>query len=407
MNQFTENDLINNIISANNFAEIMLIYHDNIEQLWDYTILIFDDPMTQSINKEPPLAQTMKLEVVKVVSIFKSSFCLINNVVCKEMMRNSCADFEYKNCFDLDVNMMNMLIEIHDNRKNSKSNPIMTDLNLFCNDVTCFPYMLENAGKISDSYVEECAIRTLLIYNKFKHSDLHSFSVDYQHEEQDFQDTKKSIDFMKGISNGENEFDRILLLQKSIYALILKTTIISFHNKNGIKKKITELLEFVNKDLGIFLEREIVFCYWFLKNRNDDRIKEFFKKIQTNANNIVETIQGMSWDLFHLRFCTEIGMANDIDDGAICMHYLVTKDKGLARLANEHPIKYFIHKKGDILPTIVFEKPIYEVIKEIDIIKNLSENKTERNENFKNGNIDQLIKFLENQLILGNTDIIL
>lgn len=146
----------------------------------------------------------------------------------------------------------------------------------------------------------------MLIFNKFKHSSLHTFSLEYPNTEQDYQDTKETIDFMKEFSNNRTEFDTLLKSQKIIYALLLKAAIISFRSKNGIRRKVTELMDFINNELGIFLERETVFCYWFLKNRNDDRIRKFFRGVQLNSEKIIKTIQGMSWDLFHLRICFSI-----------------------------------------------------------------------------------------------------
>lgn len=400
MNQFSENDLITMIINSSNFLEIFSIYYSNVEQLKDYTILIFDDQITKSINKKPPLELTKKLKKAKIVSIFKSSFCILNEIMCHKMLQSRDATFEYKNCFDLDINMMNILTDFHNGSKDVEVNSIMTDLNLFSNDITCYPYLMENAGKIDDSYVEECVIKTLLIFNKFKHSTLQTFSADYLNTEQDYQDTKKSIEMMRVFSNSTTNLHAFLALQKFIYALLLKTAILSFSSNNGIRKRMIELMEFVNNDIAIFLEREMVYCYWFLKNRNDERIKKFFRGIQSNSKNIIKTIQGMSWDLFHLRFCTEVGMATDIGNGTICIHYLITQDNGLADLANAHPIKFLIYKKGDIAPKVIFAEPIYDLVSEIDIFKNLLDNRRVRNSNYRNVNIESLIKKLEDELYL-------
>lgn len=396
--QFTENDLIEMVINSRSFLEIFSIYYKTISQMKDYTIIIFDNQITESVNRRPPLDLTMKLKEVKIVSIFKSSFCILNKAMCYKMLENRNAIFEYKNCFNLDVNMMNVLTDFHNGSKDEKTNSIISDINLFSNDITCYPYLIENAGKMDDSYVEECVIRTLLIFNKFKHSTFHTFSADFLNTEQDYQDTKESIETMRKFANSNTRLNAFLALQKSIYALLLKTAILSFTKNKGLKTKITELMEFINNDLGVFFERETVVCYWFMKDRNDERIKKFFRGIQPNAKNIIKTIQGMSWDLFHLRFCTEVGMANDIENGTICIHYLITQDNGLADLANAHPIKFIIHKKGDIVPKVIFAEPIYDIITEIDIQRILFDNIRVRNNTYKNVNIKRLITKLEDEL---------
>lgn len=154
MSQYSDNNLIQRLINCNNFLEIIKLYSENITILKNYTILIFDDPMTNSINKKPPVDLTKKLKAVTVASIFKSSFCMLNETMCYKMLSNKNAEFEYKNCFDLDINMMNELVDFHNNTKNIESDSIVKDLNLFCNDVTCFPYIIENASKLNDKNVQ-------------------------------------------------------------------------------------------------------------------------------------------------------------------------------------------------------------------------------------------------------------
>jgi len=398
MDLHSEKELIDLLINSNDFKELIAIYSANITQLREYTIFAFDNQMTEAINTKPPLDFTKKVKAASIVSIYKSSFCMLNEEIYYKMTRGVKADFEYKYCFDLDLNMMNVLVDYHNCIDRSTiATSLLTDLELLENDFTCIPYLIENAKKMGDTILERHVIETLLIFNKFKHSTLSSFSPDYPNTEQDFQDTKNAIDMMKKDTTTVSEL--IFKLQKYIYALLLKTTIISFCNKGEITQKIVELMEFINDDLGIFLERENVICYWFLKNRNDNRISKFFKAIQPNAKNLLNTLKGMSWDLFHLRFNIEMGMASDLREGMICLHYLITQDNGLADVTNAHPIKYMIYKKGDITPKTVYVKPIYEVITEMDILQNLQDNARNRNATYENKNIDEITKKLEKELI--------
>lgn len=398
MNQYSEEELIDFLINSKDFLEILAVYYINIKQLKEHTIVIFDNEMAKSINKNPPLNITKKLKTANVVSIFNSTFCILNESICYNMVKGIHADFKYKYCFNLDINMMNTLVDFHNNTaENKTSNSIISDLELLSNDTTCYPYMIENANKLNDRDLENHVINTLLIYNKFKRSTIHTFSIEYPNIEQDYQDTKSIIDMMKSFTS--NEFSIILSFQKYIYALLLKVTIISLYRKYGIKRKLLEFTEFINNDLGLVLEREIVICYWFLKDKNDDRIKKFFKRIQPNAKNLIKTIQGMAWDLFHLRFCIDMGIANDINNGFFCMHYLVTYDNGLADLANAYPVKYIICKKDELVPKVVYAKCLDDIISEIDIIQNFQDNKKKRMETYKNTTIDKLIEQLEKELI--------
>lgn len=398
MELFSEQELMALMVNSANFFELLVIYSKNIDQLSDYTILVFDDDMTEEVNKKPPLDITSKFKEASIVSIFKSSFCILNEFICSKMERCEKADFEYKYCFNLDVNVMNVLVDFHRHATGSAdSNSVVCDLSLINNDISCYPYMLENANKLENVDLQKHVIDTLLIFNKFKRSTLSNFTLDYPNEEVDYRDTKEAIDTMKKLAMSKTNL--ITKVQKYIYALLLKTAIISFTGTSGIKLKMLELLEFVNNSLGLFMEREMVICYWFLKNRNDGRIKKFFKSMQPNAKHLIKTIQGMSWDLFHLRFCCEIMTSQDIDNGLICLHYLVTHDNGLADLANAHSIKYIIHKKGDITPKTIYAKPICDIISEIDVLKNLQDNAVNRGKTYQTTTIDNLICKLEEELL--------
>ena len=76
-------------------------------------------------------------------------------------------------------------------------------------------------------------------------------------------------------------------MQKAIYVLILKTICIEFSNaKKSAKNKIMTLFEFVNEQL------EVCYCYF----NHDERVKKFFKKIQRNSKDLLDTINGVAWD---------------------------------------------------------------------------------------------------------------
>lgn len=361
-------ELLEFISDVDDFIELMAIYHANFETLKDYTILVFDDNITKTINEKPPLDITNKLKELKVVSTFNESVCVLNNEIYCNLINNIKVDFGYKYCFNLDVNLMNVLVDFHNGKNKLDSMKKICDLNLFYNDTTCYPYIIENASKLSNSKTEKCVIDTLLIFNKFKNSSLRTFSTDYPFMEENYQDTKKMIDIMMNMQNEDVIFVK---LQKNIYALLLKTAIVSFNRKFSVERKLIEIANFI-QDLGILLERELVFCYWFLKNRNDVRIKNFFKYIHDNVKDIKEKINGMSWDLFHLRYSIEIMMAKDINNNSLCLNYIVTQDKGLSDLANAHPIKFFIHKKGGTIPHIIPKNCIQDVIEESDVLKIIS-----------------------------------
>lgn len=81
MNQYSEEELIDFLINSKDFLEILAVYYINIKQLKEHTIVIFDNEMAKSINKNPPLNITKKLKTANVVSIFNSTFCILNESI--------------------------------------------------------------------------------------------------------------------------------------------------------------------------------------------------------------------------------------------------------------------------------------------------------------------------------------
>jgi len=203
-------------------------------------------------------------------------------------------------------------------------------------------------------------------------------------------------------NNANNE---LVIPQKNIYAILLKTTIISFESKSKIKKKFEELLDFTNNKLGMFFEKELVICYWFLKDRNDDKICRFFKDIQLSTRkDIFNTLRGMAWDLLHLRWLMTsmfIGENNEQHNPSNCTIYidsLVTQDKGLTNIIKAYPIKCIIYKSGDIMPKVIWKYSLTDIVDEIDVFNNFCSNIETRQKTLKSANVDILIQELENNL---------
>ncbi|MCM1114683.1 MAG: hypothetical protein NC397_04215, partial [Clostridium sp.] len=64
---------------------------------------------------------------------------------------------------------------------------------------------------------------------------------------------------------------------KSIYCLLLKTYTINFKSKKSAEKKLIDLIEFCNKELGVYFEYLTVLAYLYFKN-NIKRSEHFFKR---------------------------------------------------------------------------------------------------------------------------------
>ena len=194
------------------------------------------------------------------------------------------------------------------------------------------------------------------------------------------------------LANFRKRYDAIKLI-------LLKVAIIEFkYPKKGLKYKIKLLLEFINKQLGCIMEREIAICYLFLAR--DTRVKKFFKKIKSNCPDILKYIDGMAWDLNHLRYL-EYAMASFKNKNKNSMYELcsiITFDYGLQEVLEAYPIKRCAIYKDIFLP--VFETPLYNLIKEIENLQDyMYSTKEIRMNTFKNIDYKILIYELERELM--------
>ena len=218
---YSESELIDMIINADNFLEILTIFLKYMDALKDYTIFFFDNRITGSINKCPPANISQKVKRVNLVSTFSEDVCVINESLCRQMAYFGNANFTYKYCYDLDINLMNVLVDYHQGK--SPSDDTLWDLHLLSTDITCIPYIIENAAKLNDVHTEKCVVDTLLVYNKFKRSlTLNTFGTEYPFINEDYLNVKGSIDLMREINCDTLD---CIGLQKYIYALLLKTAL--------------------------------------------------------------------------------------------------------------------------------------------------------------------------------------
>lgn len=107
------------------------------------------------------------------------------------------------------------------------------------------------------------------------------------------------------------------------------------------------LIEFVNNELGIFCEREMVICYFYFKH--DQRTKKFFKRVQANNKSIKETINGMAWDLTHVRVVERLYSILPEDYLKFGIHPILTYDKGLKEVLELNPVKKMVLYNGTVI----------------------------------------------------------
>lgn len=190
-------------------------------------------------------------------------------------------------------------------------------------------------------------------------------------------------------------FDRYL----AIYCMLCKTYLIKVSSKKTYDYKVRELVDFMDNKLYCYLEFEFVLCCLFFKN--DDRLSHFFRLMQPNSRNVVNTIKNMTWDILHIRnIQTEMAIRNTNNKSNIFFVYsFASHDKGLIDIIKSNPINRLILYKNEAYPK--YKEGFEDVCKDLNIYSSFLKNTFIRGEHCKtnqNGYLKKLACQLENAI---------
>lgn len=140
--------------------------------------------------------------------------------------------------------------------------------------------------------------------------------------------------------NSEQFKQTVQYFYETIYLLELTylLAIIHIHFKYvklSPKHKFEKFLEYCNDEIQAFHPCANNLAKLFY-NKPELR---FFKKIQKNNKQILETIENMAWDLFHLRFLEKSVQFSHEDTDIIMIPMFISKDKGLNEIRKAYQLK--------------------------------------------------------------------
>jgi len=135
---------------------------------------------------------------------------------------------------------------------------------------------------------------------------------------------------------GKQFFNEMSFLQKLMTLLLIGVFRINFSSKRNAQKKIIELFDFMNEQVGIYFEREAIVAYKYFKEQGKFRI---FSKIQKNADttNLLETINNISWDFIAPRFMEYFMKVGG--EGKFFIPFFLSHDAGLREVIKLFKIK--------------------------------------------------------------------
>lgn len=396
--------MINNIFACESIYESVLLYYSYSEHLKGCKLIVFSDEHGQEL---PEYITNKDLEGFKINGLTsQKKIFVIDKDTCNQMIEKNTANYFIDACIALDTQAVSYLTDLFNDKKLERDNKYKPIIDyIITNEINfdCSLYMWENSGKLNSIEENEATYLNLLAIERFKslNREVYMSTGLIQYDKTDLEievSAKNILEVMREASNNP-ELEAFNRLYDVIKLIILKSAIIEFrYPKKGIRYKIELLMDFIDNNIGYLMEREIAICYLFLKH--DKRVEKFFKKIKTDCRDIIKHINGMAWDLKHIRYI-EYTMANHKQQETTykihTLYSIITFDYGLQEVLNTYPIKKCAIYNGSFIP--VFEVPLYEFIKEIKDFRNrIYFKKDKREEVRKNIDYKVLIKELEVEL---------
>jgi hypothetical protein len=153
------------------------------------------------------------------------------------------------------------------------------------------------------------------------------------------------------------------------YVHLLKMISIQLEKPNrSTYSKIIDFLDFCHEDVSSIGFREALIANGYFKIGQK---LGFFSKIQKNKKDLFKVINGMAWDLYHIRQMERLATIRPNENAKYYFPSFLTCDKRLIDIIDLYPLKCFAYVEGDYEPIPFFDG---------DILKSLSGNLDEENE---------------------------
>lgn len=393
-------EAINEMFLCKILMEHMGCFQHFYEELKDCTFVVFSEDEGTELPEALHSNYDNDFAIINIGST--NRYYAVNSTIYEEMLRTGRSDYYIDVCVELDTQAVSYLKNIFEEYNKipdyDKIRKMIEYLQLPEVNYCCVPYLVENAAKKDDINVIDCYknIKSFMLFKSFDFSVFEEKGeCAYVRQEEDIQ-----ID-VDGLYNDMlsekfyQAYENLFRMQKALYVLLLKTVCIEFTNRKSAKNKVMELFDFVNEQLGFIAERELEVCYYYFNHH--EKTKKFFKKVQKNSKDLLHTINGMAWDLIHIRLIEQQFTLKPTDEVRFAIHVLLTYDDGLKEILQINPIEQIVFYKDIPIPKL---KHFW-----IDNIpgakeKLLSEeNRRRRHQAFVEKDVNELTRTLEAELL--------
>ncbi len=153
---------------------------------------------------------------------------------------------------------------------------------------------------------------------------------------------KNTFNFYASVE-GRKFCNYILYAQRQILLLLIKIVSIQFKSKKKERAKITELLDFMHNEIGIYFDREMIIAGMYYSDRNS---VPFLQVVNTGGQQIrlLKKLDNLAWDMISARFLEKfIGNGGE---GQFFIPYFLTFDSKLKKLYELYRVKAAIIDKN-------------------------------------------------------------
>ena len=393
-------EAINEMFLCKNLMEHMGCFQHFYEELKDCTFVVFSEDEGTELPEALHSNYDNDFAIINIGST--NRYYAVNSTIYEEMLRTGRSDYYIDVCVELDTQAVSYLKNIFEEYNKipdyDKIRKMIEYLQLPEVNYCCVPYLVENAAKKDDINVIDCYknIKSFMLFKSFDFSVFEEKGeCAYVRQEEDIQIDADGLYNDMLSEKFYQAYENLFRMQKALYVLLLKTVCIEFTNRKSAKNKVMELFDFVNEQLGFIAERELEVCYYHFNHH--EKTKKFFKKVQKNSKDLLHTINGMAWDLIHIRLIEQQFTLKPTDEVRFAIHVLLTYDDGLKEILQINPIEQIVFYKDIPIPKL---KHFW-----IDNIpgakeKLLSEeNRRRRHQAFVEKDVNELTRTLEAELL--------
>ncbi len=391
---------INKMFLCSNLTEHLACYQHFYDDLKECTFVVFSE--NEGIKLPEALCTNYDNNFAIINVGYENRFYAINRKIYEEMLRTGKSDYYIDVCVELDTQAVsylnNIFVEYNQILDYDKIKALIEYLQLPEVNYSCIPYLVENAKK-KDINKFDCYenIKSFMLFKSFNYFDFVQNGIcKFDRKEEDIQldvDDLYKVMFSERFAQYYENFFR---LHNLIYVLLIKAICIEFFNsKKSAQNKIMELFNFVNEKLGFIPERELEVCYYYFKH--DNKTKKFFKRVQKNSNGLLNSINGMAWDLIHVRLIEKEFTVRPIDKVEFAIHVLLTFDNGLKEILQINPVEQIAFYKEVTIPKL--RHVWIDEIQGAEVKLFSKDNIRKRKQTLESVNVSKLKTVLENELI--------